>query len=62
MEDPTDWEWYQKKEFMNRPGSTLTPSEVKADEYVATYFAGSHGVIWDFPENEALQSISRKIY
>lgn len=62
MAEPTDWEWYQKKEFMNRLGATLKPSEVKPDEYVAIYFAGGHGVIWDFPENEALQAISRTIY
>ncbi|GET38896.1 type 1 glutamine amidotransferase domain-containing protein [Microseira wollei] len=62
MADPTDWEWYQKKEFMNRLGTTLKPSEVNPDDYVAIYYAGGHGVIWDFPENEALQSISQKIY
>lgn len=62
MADPTDWEWYQKKEFMNRLGTTLTPSEIKPDEYVAIYYTGGHGVIWDFPENQALQRISRKIY
>lgn len=62
MADATDWEWYQNKEFMNRLGATLKPSEVNPDDYVAIYFAGGHGVIWDFPENEALQSISRQIY
>jgi putative intracellular protease/amidase len=62
MAEPIDWEWYQKKDFMNRLGTTLKPSEVKPDDYVAIYYAGGHGVIWDFPENEALQAISRKIY
>jgi putative intracellular protease/amidase len=62
MADPTDWEWYQKKEFMNRLGATLRPNEVNPDDYVAIYYTGGHGVIWDFPENEALQSISRRIY
>ena len=62
MADTIDWEWYQNKEFMNRLGSTLTPNEVNPDDYVAIYYTGGHGVIWDFPENEALQSISRKIY
>ena len=62
MADPTDWDWYRKKEFMNRLGTTLKPSEVNPDDYVAIYYTGGHGVIWDFPENEALQSISRKIY
>lgn len=28
MADDTDWAWYQTKEFMNRLGSTMTPSEV----------------------------------
>ena len=62
MADPIEWEWYQNKEFMNRLGTTLKPGEVKPDDYVAIYYAGGHGVIWDFPEDEALQSISRKIY
>ncbi|VXD25909.1 type 1 glutamine amidotransferase domain-containing protein [Planktothrix paucivesiculata] len=62
MADSVDWEWYQKKEFMNRLGATLQPSEVNPDDYVAIYYTGGHGVIWDFPENEALQSISQKIY
>ena len=62
MADDTDWAWYQTKEFMNRLGSTLKPSDVNPDDYVALYFAGGHGVIWDFPDNEALQALSRKIY
>lgn len=62
MADSTDWEWYQRKEFMNRLGTTLKTSEVKPDEYVAIYYTGGHGVTWDFPENEELQAISRKIY
>ncbi len=60
--DETDWEWYQKKEFMNRLGTTVTPTDVNPDQYVAIYFTGGHGVIWDFPENDTLQVISRKIY
>lgn len=62
MADDTDWAWYQTKEFMNRLGSTLEPSDVNPDDYVAIYFAGGHGVIWDFPDNEELQALSRKIY
>ncbi|MGI0481168.1 type 1 glutamine amidotransferase domain-containing protein [Geminocystis sp. CENA526] len=60
--DSVDWEWYQNKEFMNRLGNTLTPEEINPDDYIAIYYAGGHGVIWDFPDNEALQSISRQIY
>ncbi|KEK23364.1 type 1 glutamine amidotransferase domain-containing protein [Bacillus gaemokensis] len=62
MAENIDWEWYQKKEFMNRLGSTLKPSEVNPDDYAVIYYAGGHGVIWDFPENEELQNISQNIY
>lgn len=60
--DAIDWEWYQNPEFMSRLGSTFKPSEVNPDDYVAIYYAGGHGVVWDFPENETLQTISQKIY
>lgn len=62
MAEPVDWEWYQDKDFMNRLGKTLKASEVNPDDYVAIYYAGGHGVVWDFPDNAELQSISRKIY
>jgi putative intracellular protease/amidase len=47
---------------MNRLGTTLKAREVKVEDYVAIYFVGGHGVLWDFPDNEALQVLSRKIY
>ncbi|MEQ1529567.1 MAG: type 1 glutamine amidotransferase domain-containing protein [Methylococcales bacterium] len=62
MAEPVDWQWYQDKTFMNRLGATLKPSEVKPDHYIAVYYAGGHGVIWDFPDNPELQAISRHIY
>ncbi len=43
MAEPVDWEWYQKKECMNRLGKTLKPSEVNPSEYVAVYYAGGYG-------------------
>jgi len=62
LAEPVDWAWYQKREFMNRLGITLTPAQVNPDDYVAIYFVGGHGVMWDFPENQELQALSRRIY
>ena len=62
MAEPIDWEWYHDKAFMNRLGATLKPSEVNPADYGVIYFVGGHGVLWDFPDNEELQAISRKIY
>lgn len=62
MAEPVDWDWYKDKAFMTRLGNTLKPSEVRADDYIAIYYAGGHGVIWDFPDNKELQALSRAIY
>ena len=45
-----------------RIAATLRPDQVKEENYDAIYFAGGHGVMWDFPDNEALQTLTRKIY
>ena len=44
MAESIDWEWYQKKEFMNRLGSTMKPSEVNPEDYAVIYYAGGHGL------------------
>ncbi|AZN35061.1 type 1 glutamine amidotransferase domain-containing protein [Iodobacter ciconiae] len=62
LAETIDWEWYHNRDFMNRLGTTLKPSDVTADDYVAIYFVGGHGVMWDFPDNKDFQDLSRKIY
>lgn len=57
-----DWEWYQNKEFMNRLGSTLKPNQILINDYQVIYFTGGHGVMWDFPDNHELQTLTLKIY
>ena len=42
--------------------NTLSPANVKSEDYIAIYFTGGHGVMWDFPENNALQKIASDIY
>ncbi|MFN4075111.1 MAG: DJ-1/PfpI family protein [Cloacibacterium sp.] len=40
----------------------MRPSEVNPDEYVGIFYAGGHGTMWDFPDNEKLAVIAQKIY
>ena len=57
-----DWKYYQNKDFMTRLGHTVTPDAVKAENYDVIYFAGGHGTIWDFKDNEDLQKLTQEIY
>ena len=47
---------------MNRLGATLTPGQIKASDYCCIYYAGGHGVVWDFPDNPDLEKLAREIY
>ena len=62
LAEAVDWEWYHNKAFMNRLGATLKPSDINPNDYAVIYYAGGHGVIWDFPEDATLQTISQHIY
>ncbi|MDO9237255.1 MAG: type 1 glutamine amidotransferase domain-containing protein [Aquabacterium sp.] len=62
MAEPIDWTWYHNRNFMNRLGATLKCSDVNPGNYVAIYYVGGHGVMWDFPDNKDFQEFSRKIY
>ncbi|WP_449432780.1 type 1 glutamine amidotransferase domain-containing protein [Pseudomonas putida] len=57
-----DWQWYDDKTFMNRLGASMSPGQVNADEYRAIYYTGGHGVMFDFPDDQPLGAIARKIY
>ncbi|MFJ4157604.1 type 1 glutamine amidotransferase domain-containing protein [Pseudomonas sp. NPDC089752] len=62
MAPDLDWQYYDDKTFMNRLGTTHSPGQVDPRDYCAIYYSGGHGVMWDFPDNPALQDLARSIY
>jgi putative intracellular protease/amidase len=62
LSDPVNKSFWENVKYKNKIENSLKPSEVKADEYVAIFFAGGHGAMWDFADNEELALIARKIY
>lgn len=57
-----DWKYYTDQAFLNKLGTTLSPENINPNEYEAIYYAGGHGVMWDFADNEELQTIASTIY
>ena len=54
---------YLSEDFKRRAlAQSLSPKEVEAADYLAIYYAGGHGVVWDFPDNQELQALSLAIY
>lgn len=56
------------KDWLNDPAkmalldATRSPDDVRPEDYDAIYFTGGHGVMWDFPDSEGLQTITRAIW
>ncbi|MFY8331387.1 type 1 glutamine amidotransferase domain-containing protein [Vagococcus carniphilus] len=54
---------YHDKEFiLNGLANTKKTKDIVPTEYMAIYYTGGHGVMWDFPDNKELQEIALEIY
>jgi putative intracellular protease/amidase len=54
--------WLADKEHIALLSSTARPNEIDPANFDAIYFTGGHAVMWDFPDSEELQSITRAIW
>ncbi len=41
---------------------TVSPDQIDSADYDAIYFTGGHAVMYDFPDSEGLQRITRDLY
>lgn len=62
LNDPINKLFWEDAAYKSKIENTLKPSEVIVSDYVAIYYAGGHGTMWDFPENNELATIARDIY
>jgi len=54
--------WLDDPERMALIANTARPEEIDPAEFDAVYFTGGHAVMWDFPDSEGLQNITRVIW
>jgi putative intracellular protease/amidase len=48
--------------FTDKFYNTLKPDRVDSKNYIAIYFAGGHGTMWDIAENTSIAKITAEIY
>ncbi|OMC31211.1 dimethyl sulfoxide reductase [Mycobacterium sp. GA-1841] len=60
--DKTAKAWHADPAKMALLENTLSPNEIDSTDYDAIYFTGGHAVMYDFPDSEGLQRITREIY
>lgn len=62
LDDPVSKAFLENPAYREQIENTLSPDRVNPREYVAIYYAGGHGTMWDFPKNERLAAIATAIY
>ena len=61
--DEVNWKYYTDVNFRNENlANSLKSADINPKDYDIIYFAGGHGVMWDFPDNEELGKIAQDIY
>lgn len=62
MEDAVNRKFLENEKYQAKIENSMKPSEVNPEEYVAIFYAGGHGTMWDFPQNMELAEIASDIY
>jgi len=62
LEDPINKKFWENTEYRYKIEHTMKPSEVYPAEYIAIFYAGGHGAMWDFSDNATLAKIAADIY
>lgn len=62
VNDPVNLKYWNSSTFRHTIANTKKISEVNASDYVAIFFAGGHGTMWDFPNDETIQKLIKDIY
>lgn len=60
--DKTAKAWRADSTKMGLLQNTASPDEIDPSAYDAIYFTGGHAVMYDFPDSEGLQRITREIF
>ncbi|CCH55680.1 ThiJ/PfpI domain protein [Fibrisoma limi BUZ 3] len=60
--DNVNEKWYNDPTFRHKLEHSLKLEDVNPSDYQIIYFTGGHGTMWDFPNNQQLQEITRHIY
>lgn len=61
LDDPENKSFVEKFNIQNSL-PTLPMKSIDPDRYQVIYFAGGHGTMWDFPDNEEIERVTSSIY
>ena len=60
--DPINKKFWDDADFQAKFANTIKLDDAKAADFDAIFFAGGHGVMWDFADSAAIDKVTREIY
>lgn len=60
--DAVNKKFWDDETFQRKLADTLKLDDVDASDFDAIFFAGGHGVMWDFADSAAIDKVTREIY
>lgn len=62
LNDATNARYWGDERFRAAIRTTKRLADVSCADYAALFYAGGHGAVWDFPDNAAVQRVTREVY
>lgn len=62
LKDADNKRFLEDKALQERMKNTVALTNVDAKKYQIIHFAGGHGAMWDFPNHEAVNRVTKEIY
>jgi len=62
LDDSINNEFWNNTTYRYKVEHTLKPSEVKPSDYLAIFYAGGHGAMWDLADSKEISKIAQTIY
>ncbi len=60
--DAVNKKFWDDADFQRKLANTIKLDDANAKDFDAIFFAGGHGVMWDFADSAAIQKVTRDIY
>jgi putative intracellular protease/amidase len=62
LKDTVNARYWSDKSFREKLAATKKLSGIDPADYAAVFFVGGHGTMWDFPDDAAVQKVTRELY
>lgn len=62
LRDKDNRHFWEDERLQAQLNNTIPIEAVKPEDYIAIYYAGGHGAMWDFPSHERLAQVAAQIY